>query len=232
MSTATLKRSLALAAKDAADFIELCAGTFERWEVAGSVRRQRESVSDIEHVAIPKFGDVPAGGDGGLFAERGNLLNARLDQLVKDSVIMKHLYNASLRWGEKYRGADFRGFNHEVFQADADNWGPQLAIRTGPADYSKMLVTKLMSRGYRQRDGYVRNWQDWCCTCGWAGSEVEWVRASGGKWKEENRGTVTVAACPNCNRSDGVNPAKVSVPTEKEFFALCGMAWREPAERQ
>jgi DNA polymerase/3'-5' exonuclease PolX len=60
------------------------------------------------------------------------------------------------RWGEKYRGVDFRAFNHELFMADADNWGAVFLIRTGPAEFSERVVTLIKATGmYRQQDGYL-----------------------------------------------------------------------------
>lgn len=61
------------------------------------------------------------------------------------------------RWGDRYRGVMFRGFRHEVFVADTANVGAILAIRTGPAEYSQRLVTRLRRDGKLRMDaGYVR----------------------------------------------------------------------------
>lgn len=160
MSTTTTKRSHADALADAMHFRALFpAACYTRWEFAGSLRRNRPEVSDVEHVVTPAFGEVRA--SDGLFATTRagvNLIGHRLDQLVTEGVVTKHVYGESRtnRWGDLYRGADFNGFNHEVFMADADNFGAILAIRTGPADYSQQLVTRLKAGGmYRQSGGYV-----------------------------------------------------------------------------
>lgn len=153
MSTTEAKRSLAAARADAERFRALFAGTFEQWVIAGSVRREKPEVGDIEHVVIPAFGDVIV--PGSMFVDRGNLLWDRLNSFVGGTV-KKHVYgDAGFRWGEKYRGVDYRGFTHEIFCADAENFGAILAIRTGPADFSRHLVTVMRDHGYRQEDGYV-----------------------------------------------------------------------------
>lgn len=135
------------------EFLKFFGGTFVRWEVAGSVRRNRAEVGDIEHVVIPKIIDGR------------NVLWERLDSLVPgiglfanpDAPLRKSIYsNGTNRWGEKYRGVDFAGVKHEIFTADEENFGCILAIRTGPAEFSKKLVTMLLHGGnFRQQDGYL-----------------------------------------------------------------------------
>lgn len=162
MSTTTMKRSRAEALKDAEALRAMFpADCYERWEFAGSLRRGRPEVGDVEHVIIPRAGQV-RGDD--LFAEPQtvNLLFHHLDALVKGGEVTKHIYGTTgFRWGEKYRGVDYRGFNHELFCADADNFGCIYTIRTGPAEFSQRLVTMMKQRGmYRQQDGYVITQRD------------------------------------------------------------------------
>jgi DNA polymerase/3'-5' exonuclease PolX len=159
MSTGT-KRSLSQATADAAAFVALFEGCYEVWTVAGSVRRRKPEVGDVEHVVMPKMGEVEV--SGGLFPVRKvvNLLWHRLDGLIADGTLQKHVYQTIIgnqsRWGDKYRGVDFRGFNHEIFTAEKSNFGSVLLIRTGPADYSQAFVTRILAGGmYRQQDGYL-----------------------------------------------------------------------------
>lgn len=156
MSTTALKRHWAEAMSDAQRFLVMFDGLYERWEFAGSLRRKKPEVGDVEHVIIPKFGDVPDGDSIFAATKRMNLVWHKLDQLLAEGKLTKHIYGAAgNRWGEKYRGVDFRGFNHELFMADAENFGSVLAIRTGPAEFSQKLVTALHPRGLQNKDGYV-----------------------------------------------------------------------------
>lgn len=158
MSTTQSKRAHAEALADAMAFRELFDGCYDEWHVAGSIRRNKPEVGDIEHVIVPRFGDVPTGGLFSNETARVNLVWHKLESLLGVGDIDKHRYGEirSTRWGDLYRGVDFRGFNHELFTADADNLGAILAIRTGPADYSQALVTRLKDGGmYRQSGGYV-----------------------------------------------------------------------------
>jgi DNA polymerase/3'-5' exonuclease PolX len=196
--------------------------SYIRWEFAGSVRRRRPHVSDIEHVIIPARGPVSVGGD--LFGDMKevNLLFHRMDQLVAEGTLAKHVYpNGTNRWGEKLRGVEFRRFNHEVHACCGDNWGSKLAIATGPADFSKLLVIALRRNGYANEDGYVRNRQDWYCSCGWTGSQPGFVmKAPAGE----------VPVCPKC-MSPEVEPRIVPVASERAYFDLCGVAYKEPEDR-
>lgn len=125
---------------------------WDRWQEGGSLRRKKDTVGDIEHVVIPRFGEVTT--QNGLFSERKrvNLLWNRMDELVASGVLKKHLYGMS-----GFRYVEYGGILHEVFLADEKNWGAVLAIRTGPADLSQGIVTKFNRDGmYRQSEGYLR----------------------------------------------------------------------------
>lgn len=161
----------------------------ERWEFAGSLRRECNECSDIEHVIIPKMGQIQKPDQ--MFAVPCfNLLFDRLDELVEAGAISKATYGESqvTRWGEKSRsflcGA---GYRHEVYSATPDNWGVVMAIRTGPWQLSKHLVTEIKKRNHTVKDG----------------SQVFPI-----------------------GRDE-----PISVKTEKEFFELCGVPFREPKER-
>lgn len=163
MSTVAAKRDLGQAIQDAEAFRDMFpASCYVRWEFAGSLRRKRPWIGDIEHVILPVFGEAPVPGSlFGADTRRCNLLWHHLDALVCGGQINKAICsNGTTRWGEKYRGVTFRGFAHELFMADQDNWGAILAIRTGPSDYSKMLVTRLHDTQLRMDGGYLRYARD------------------------------------------------------------------------
>lgn len=144
MSSGT-KIPLADAVLIAKNFLTTLAGTMDRCEIAGSIRRMCQLVSDVDIVAIPKFKTVAAAslfGDAGCHEEsRQNLLWFALDKLVETRQIVKHAHGASLapRWGETNRSADYKSLCFEFRSATESNWGSKLAIYTGPADFSKRL---------------------------------------------------------------------------------------------
>lgn len=214
MSTTSCKRPHAQALEDAEAFKALFPPAFyERWTFAGSLRRRKPEVSDVEHVVIPAWGDVERGD--GLFtvSERVNLLFFHLDALVRGGQVSKHIYGATgYRWGDKHRGCSFRGFAHEIFTADESNFGSAIAIRTGPAEFSKRLVIGLRNHGRRNKDGLV--WQCRLCPTAFQ-ADV--------KCDEK---------CPLCQGTNLEPMSAVAAPDERRYFELCGIPWAEPEARQ
>lgn len=175
---------LAEAVVEASAFVALFEGLYERWEVAGSVRRRKPDVGDVEHGVISKVGTVRVPGE---MWERGNvpLVHARMDALRVAGTLHKALYGESqaTRYGERYRGVVFRGRRHEMFFADARNFAAQLVIRTGPAEFSERLVTQMKGRGiYRQHEGYVQSLRDGSIRS--VRDERDYFELCGEKWKE------------------------------------------------
>ena len=172
MSTVATAISLAQAEREAEAFRALFPGCWAFWSVAGSVRRKKGYVNDIEHVVVPQGGVVP-GPDrppAGLFdavtsdgfslqttRAVANLMRERIHGMIEDrrSGLTLHRYGQSgrNRAGEKYVGLDWHDRLHEVFFADRDNLGLILAIRTGPGEFSKDLVVRLRRNRYRAKDG-------------------------------------------------------------------------------
>lgn len=242
ISTVTGKRHWAQARADANDFYHLFPrSTFERWSGAGSLRRQLASVGDVDHVVIPLDGEVP--GDD-LFGgtRRVNLLWHRLDELVKAGVVAKAVDAAGRTcWGDVQRRASFRGFTHDVYLAEPDNWGAVLAVRTGPAELSKRLVLGLQYRGYMSGGGFhVVNKSDCFCPCGWAGAEPEWrpiaealAEWRGVRWRRApGEDAERAARCPKCGDPMGLEMRRVPAPDERTYFALAGVPWAEPEDRR
>lgn len=130
----------------------------ERIEIAGSVRREKETVKDLEIVYMPKLvmGQATLFGD----AARVPATEERIMTLVRERKLMWD--ELTPRRGEKYQRLIHvsTGMVVELFRADMDNWGAIMMIRTGPADYAKMLVSHSWHNGVMpvdmaQRDGYL-----------------------------------------------------------------------------
>ena len=211
MSTTDTKLSLAEAVFAAEQFKAMFPPeTYERWTVAGSVRRRRPEVSDVEHVVIPRFADLP-GDDIFASPKPTNLFFRQLDRLVAELKVTRHeRADGKQCWGDRHRvvGFDCLGVvgQHDLYLADADNYGAIVAIRTGPGDLSKRLVTMLRRNGLRQIDGYV-----WSCeTCGC-----------------DRYG----ASCQTCGGTGLAPVQRVSVPDEAAYFKLCGMTFVPPEVR-
>lgn len=119
----------------------LLGGTFERAAVAGSLRRGKTDIGDIELVLKPTFID-------GL-----NLLEERTADLLREGTLtLSRKSNGSLKAnGERYKAFLFEAMPVDLFIVLPDrHWGPTLLIRTGPGDANQVLVTTV---GTRTRDG-------------------------------------------------------------------------------
>ncbi len=113
--------------------------------IAGSIRREKEQVGDIEIVAIPRDTTLLAMLD--MKEHRGEIRKWRY--VDKNGVV-------SYRWGEKYRGIEWGPIRIELFLADANNWGFIQWLRTGPGDANQQLVTLLKYQNViRSIDGDV-----------------------------------------------------------------------------
>jgi DNA polymerase/3'-5' exonuclease PolX len=129
-----------------------------RAAIAGSLRRRRPDVGDIEIVAIPRIGErqVPIG-EGDLFL-RGvqaevKLYNALWQHLDDEAEAGRVRYS---KRGDKYRQFAFEGVQVDLFTAEPGNWGWIYLIRTGSADFSHRVASALNRRGYTSAEGYIR----------------------------------------------------------------------------
>ena len=110
----------------------------ERIEIAGSIRRKKPEVKDIEIVAIPKPYDT------GLF-ESGIATIVNKWEKVKGELPCKYTQRILTE-----------GIKLDLFFAERDNWGFIYAIRTGSADFShKVLAREWVKRGYKGEAGYL-----------------------------------------------------------------------------
>jgi DNA polymerase/3'-5' exonuclease PolX len=168
MSAGT-KLSLADARRVADKLVDRLAPACERIEVAGSIRRGKAEVGDIELVAIPRFEarTIPSQLsflNNPMPAEQVNLFNEELSVMLDLGMIWRNPprgVDAPPAWGERYKKCWLQVrpgqmAQVDLFIADARNWGAIFAIRTGPHDFSQALVTRLKyNTPYRQHEGYL-----------------------------------------------------------------------------
>lgn len=135
-------------------FVSLLEDACERIEIAGSIRRRKPIVHDIEIVAVPRVVDRPKAG---LFAddtEPVNLLEERIALLLsrgseRHDVIARavenHRRDGSIdvqeKLGPAFKALVYAGLPVDLFITDAERWGCIFALRTGPGDWNVRLVT-------------------------------------------------------------------------------------------
>lgn len=143
-------RAFAVAEQIRASLLLSC----ERIEIAGSIRRQQPHVKDIEIVAIPKvrvdlFGE-PMDGE-------QNELDLRIMDLIAEGSLEPRIdRNGRPRMGQRYKAlrAVRTGLPLDLFAVLAPaQWGAIFAIRTGPADFSRRLVTECQRHDLRCEGG-------------------------------------------------------------------------------
>jgi DNA polymerase/3'-5' exonuclease PolX len=119
----------------------------ERIEIAGSIRRSKAEVKDIEIVCIPKPYET------GLF-ESG--LAEVVNQWEKVKGEMEYKGRPGVKPCKYTQRIHPTGIKLDIFFADRDNWGYLLAIRTGSADYShNVLAATWVKLGYKGIDGHL-----------------------------------------------------------------------------
>jgi DNA polymerase/3'-5' exonuclease PolX len=131
-----------LKAQDLADeLIEFLLPLCSRAEVAGSTRRKKPNVHDIEIVAIPK--------------NINNLKNKLGLHLLRSDGKAKS--NPFMKAGDKYIQFRYKGEQIDLFLAEEDNWGLIYLIRTGSAAFSAHILAtwkKVTGGGYSE-NGYL-----------------------------------------------------------------------------
>lgn len=156
-----LDRAALLAAKIADDLRPMCEPGY--CVVAGSIRRRCELIGDIEIVCIPKYSksllpDVPG----------VSLLDMHLVALMRQQRLMR-AFSQDTRLEELvckdfYVGSLFKEskvFKVQINVSTPERWPVELAIKTGSAAFSKMLV----SHSTREKRGFLP--KHWRVADGW-----------------------------------------------------------------
>ena len=129
-----LDKAMAIAERVKTQLMPYC----DRIEIAGSIRRHKPEVGDIEVVLIPKPYDI------GLFAS-GIALIVNTWTKVRGELPCKYTQRMLPD-----------GIALDLFSATKKNWGLIYAIRTGSADYShRVLACGWVRNGYKSANGML-----------------------------------------------------------------------------
>ena len=117
----------------ALNLIDFLAPHCHRIEIAGSIRRRKETVKDIELVCIPKLVDL---------TDMFGVPLAPFERSKLDRIDLKHLGHL-VKDGPRQKQIRLpSGINLDLFIVlPPAQWGYIYCIRTGPADYSRWIVT-------------------------------------------------------------------------------------------
>ncbi len=192
------------ALKIAEELVERLRPACTRIEIAGSVRRGKAKVKDIEIVAVPDLTPVPRPR-----AEFGKPI-PQWNKTKLDVILMEMFLDGVVEFeknGEKYKklrifkGKDSIAYNLcDLFLVTPPaEWGVQMVIRTGPADFSHWCVTRKSQGGALPDDLIVED-----------GAVGPRVRGDKGDARH------------------GV----ILTPEESDFLKVLGLGWIEPGERE
>lgn len=164
--------------KIADKYVELLRPYCDKISVAGSIRREKPDCRDIEIVCC---------------------VNLAFCQEFVDTV---------RKW-EKVKGEPIgaytqrllpEGIKLDLFIATKDNWGLQLAIRTGSAEFShKVLANGWCKKGYRSEGGilykdgkptYIREEKELFKLLG-----IEYIEPQNRHWGKEGGGNGSISLC-------------------------------------
>lgn len=150
---------LARATEIAQDLQARLSPVCHRVEIAGSIRRGKPEVKDVELVAIPKT-EALLDLFGTPYSQR-SLLDPVLEDLISAGVLAP-----GGRAGEKHKRFEVGGQDIALdlfLVTPPAQWGVIFTIRTGPGDFSQWLVTPraqggALPGGYQVQDGVLRAW--------------------------------------------------------------------------
>lgn len=128
--------------------------------IVGSLRRQRETVNDIDIVVAPVMMTV----QGGLFSDTDDIAEPEpLDQWlawkVKESqgrVTWATDADGNVRKANNLRAITVDGILVELWLTtpSADNWGALVQMRTGPAEWNIGMIMRAKQLGLTYKAGY------------------------------------------------------------------------------
>jgi len=121
----------------------------ERLIVAGSLRRQKDEVGDVEILFVPKLETVR---DGLFDVKQISQVDAVLDRLLAAGVLAKRLNaNGSVMWGDKNKLAVHMASRVPVdlFAATEANWFNYLVCRTGPGESNIAIASAAKAMGWQ-----------------------------------------------------------------------------------
>jgi hypothetical protein len=208
--------------------VELLAPACQRIEIAGSVRRKKPDPNDIELVAVPIVGAMYqatlfSGVSQGSMKEGVNLLDTQCDDLLRQSILEKrpnqmgrHCWGTGIKRMVFYQGTDYAPV--DLFQVvEPAEWGVIFAIRTGPGDFNRLLVTNRRWGGACPHSRKVAGGRVWRLSALADHVQAECARMPAAKFVRALTGRPEVHV--------------LHTPTEEDFFREMGIPCWLPEER-
>lgn len=148
--SAKVKYPRADALNVAKELCDLLKPLTERLIVAGSLRRRKSEVGDVEILFIPQMVTLP---DGFFNKKQVSRVDSMLDVLQRSPAIItqRRNVNGSVMWGDKNKLAVHvaSGIPVDFFAATEDNWFNYLVCRTGGAENNTLIASAAQAKGWK-----------------------------------------------------------------------------------
>ena len=133
----------------AGELVHLLGPVCERIAIAGSLRRGKADVGDVEILFIPRIEERPVD----MFAMQPFSLAEEAIQRLLDAGTLTKRPNITggTTWGDKNKLAlhTASGIPVDLFAATEDNWFNYLVCRTGPAESNQRIATAAHNLGWK-----------------------------------------------------------------------------------
>lgn len=141
-----LAEAMGVADQIAAELRPLC----DHFEIAGSIRRRKPTVGDIEIVYVPKMAEILFPGD--LVPRVGPVIEAEIDRMLRAGILAKRpLKNGATAFGEKNKLLVHceTGIAVDLFSTVEYCWWNYLVCRTGGAASNTFIATAARRQGMK-----------------------------------------------------------------------------------
>ncbi len=144
----------------ARDVIRALRPVTNRLVVAGSLRRRKTEVGDVEILFIPTMGTITPLDS--LLPVTGNMAEVLISNLIKAGILQPRLnIKGGTAMGPKNKLMQHvaTGVPVDLFTATESNWFNYLVCRTGGAASNMLIATRAQERGYKwhpYHSGYER----------------------------------------------------------------------------
>jgi DNA polymerase/3'-5' exonuclease PolX len=148
MSTNKSRFDATIARVVADELVEALTPRCEQICIAGSLRRGKAEVGDIEILYVPRLGQIRSPGE--LFPKSGSLADELLEQWLTQSVLTKRPnVNGVNAWGpqNKFGLHVASGIPVDLFATTAERWFVALVVRTGSKEMNTALAGSALRRG-------------------------------------------------------------------------------------
>jgi len=184
----------------------------KRIEIAGSIRREKSDVKDIEILAIPDLSIIVPRAPLEFGKPIPPVHKTMLDKLVHD---MEEAGDVRVEvQGDRYKRMylNYAGIKCDLFlNIPPSQWGVQMVIRTGPSEFSHWCVTNRKRYRGALPDGYfVKH------LVVWDANELD-------KFRMPSDPDKAIALLTETNH--------LSMPEEIDFLNFLKLGWIEPRDR-